>query len=450
MPILPPKVLAFLDALHIRVPLRTAVFGTIRLAKRIHTPLVAHRIHKLARKIAHELSTSNRPIRVGFLAINPAQFVYQNLYEVMSNDKNFDPYVIVCPDWVNVNKESYKSQKKFFADKKMRIATSIDPGNPPDVVFFPNLDDHIFSGIISLKKAYDKILCCSLFYSMGLDNCGDFYVYQPDFRYTWRQYVPCPLYKKLATKHGMRNGKNVVCCGSPKSDSLFNTAGESQYWKDTSHNRKRIIWAPHWSVLTHGRMSNFDRYYMAFIDYLRHHPNIEIVLKPHPLLKARLTDAATKTRLSFNNSSYTETDCLSTAESFDAFVSEWRSLPNANYMDDGDYNELFASSDAMILDSVSFMAEYMISGKPMCFCVREPLPELQSRLGFNEFSRDLQSAMTIASNWDEIVSFIDKIVTDNDDGLQERRRQVVEKHLSVNKGHVCEFIANDIKHALGR
>ena len=450
MPLLPPRLLSILDALHIRVPLRTAVFRTIDLVNKALTPVVASRINSLARQKAHELSISKRPIRVGFLAINPAQFVYQNLYETMSRDKDFDPCVIVCPDWVNAEHGTNESLKRLFTDKGMQVATSIDPDNPPDMVFFPNFDDHVFSGVISLRKSYDKILCCSLLYSMGIDNSGAFYVYHPDFRYMWRQYVPCEFYRELATRRGLRKGDNVVCCGSPKSDSIFNTTGKCSYWKDSSHRRKRFIWAPHWSVLTHGRTSNFDRYYKTFIDYLRHHPDIEIVLKPHPLLKARLTDAETKARLSRNNASYEETDCLPTAEAFDAFVSEWRSLPNANYMDGGDYNELFASSDAMILDSISFMAEYMITEKSMCFCVREPLNELQSRLEFNQFGKDLQSAMTIASTWDEISAFIDRIVAEGDDGLIARRRQVIEKHLSVNKGHVCQFIADDIKHALGR
>ena len=222
---------------------------------------MASRINSLARQKAHELSISKRPIRVGFLAINPAQFVYQNLYDTMSKDNDFDPYVIVCPDWVNAEHGTNESLKRLFTDKGMQVATSIDPDNPPDMVFFPNFDDHVFSGVISLRKSYDKILCCSLLYSMGIDNSGAFYVYHPDFRYMWRQYVPCEFYRELATRRGLRKGDNVVCCGSPKSDSIFNTTGKCSYWKDSSHRRKRFIWAPHWSVLTHGRTSNFDRYY---------------------------------------------------------------------------------------------------------------------------------------------------------------------------------------------
>lgn len=449
MPLLPPKLLAFLDALRLRVPLRTAAFALQDLLRRAFTPVIVHKINALARRKRRELKASGRPIRVWFLAINPAQFVYQNLYETMAGDKDFEPGVLLCPEWVAVGAEAETAQKKFFADKGMRVATSIDWSRPPDVVFFPNLDDRVFSGVIQLHKVFDRILCCSLLYSMGLDNSGDFYVCHPDFRYVWRQYVPCQHYKELAVRHGWRNGDNVTCCGSPKSDSLFSAHGGCP-WKESAHTRTRIIWAPHWSVLAFGRMSNFDRYYRSFLDYLTRHPEIEIILKPHPLLKARLTDPATKARFAREDARYEETDCLPTAQAFDDFVAAWCALPNANVMDTGDYNDLFASSDAMILDSVSFMAEYMVTEKPMCFCLREPLSRLQARLGFNEFGKDLQSAMTQASDWDGIVAFIDRIVSTGDDGLRERRQQVVAKHLSVNRGRVCSFIADGIKQSLGR
>lgn len=450
MPLLPPRLLALLDALHLRVPLRTAVFGIQTLPKRLYTPFVASKIRALESTKRTELSNSSRPIRVYFLAINKAQFVYQSIYDAMEKDPSFEPTILVCPEWVESGPDADERLRQYFTDKGMRISTQIDSQKLPDVVFFPNLDDRVFKGVIRLKKAYDKILCCSMFYSMGIDNSGSFYVYQPDFRFTWKQYVPCVFYKELASKHGWRNGRNVVCSGSPKSDTLFGISQDCLFWKDRSHAHKRIIWAPHWSVLVYGKMSNFDRYYRHFFEFAKSHPEIEIVLKPHPLLKPRLTDPAKKNRFRAEDPEYVEVDCLPTEREYDEFVRQWCSLPNANYMDSGDYNDLFSSSDTMILDSVSFMAEYLVTEKPMCFCVREPLDQLQDRLGFNEFGKDLQSAMTIAPEWENIERFIADIVSKGDDGLSSKRAEVVKKHLSVNKGHVGEFVALDIKRSLCR
>lgn len=450
LPLLPPKVLAVLDALHLHVPLRTAVFGFQDFMRKRYTPLVANKIHSLEQSKRTELAKSTRQIQVYFLAINKSQFVYQSIYDAMAKDPVFEPIVLVCPEWVESGTNANERLQRYFIEKGMRIATQLDPQTPPDVVFFPNLDDRVFGGVIRLKAVYDKILCCSMFYSMGIDNSGDFYIYQPDFRFVWKQYVPCTFYQQLATKHGWRKGDNVICSGSPKSDSLFGDSSDSPYWKDRTHTRKRFIWAPHWSVLVYGRMSNFDRYYKQFFTFAKNHPEIEIVLKPHPMLKPRLTDPAKKSRFRSEDPNYVEVECLTTEREYDDFVRQWCELPNTNYMDSGDYNDLFASSDAMILDSVSFMAEYMATEKPMCFCVREPLEQLQTRMGFNEFGKDLQSAMTIAPEWEDIERFITKVVSNGDDGLHPQRTCIVEKHLSVNKGHVGEFVANDIKRSLGR
>ena len=57
-------------------------------------------------------------------------------------------------------------------------------------------------------------------------------------------------------------------------------------------------------------------------------------------------------------------------EEYDAYCRAWDALPNAKVVM-GEYLAYFASSDAMILDSVSFMAEYLYVHKPALFLTRE-------------------------------------------------------------------------------
>ncbi len=238
-------------------------------------------------------------------------------------------------------------------------------------------------------------------------------------------------------------GNNATCLGFPRGDEILSAAAEDKTWKMPTS--KKIIWAPHWSVLTHSRLGNFDRYAYKLLDWLKSHKDVEIVLKPHPLLRARLTDSATIAKLSAGNPDFQNPNTFKTAEEYDAFLSEWESLPNGTVMDSGDYFSLFKSSDAMLLDSGSFMAEYMILDKPMCFCNRDrSFAELQN--AFNTFGGQLLTGMAIADNWDSIESFLSSV--GKEDKKKEVRQQMISQFLSANKGHVGESIATFIKSTL--
>ena len=47
MPVLPPKVLDFLDRIHLRVPIRTVAFGLEAYWRRLRAPIVRRQIARL-------------------------------------------------------------------------------------------------------------------------------------------------------------------------------------------------------------------------------------------------------------------------------------------------------------------------------------------------------------------------------------------------------------------
>ena len=53
------------------------------------------------------------------------------------------------------------------------------------------------------------------------------------------------------------------------------------------------------------------------------------------------------------------------------YENQWRNLQNADVIDEGMYDELFVNSDAMILDSVSFLAEYLYVHKTLLQLMRK-------------------------------------------------------------------------------
>ena len=151
---------------------------------------------------------------------------------------------------------------------------------------------------------------------------------------------------------------------------------------------------------------------------------LEMVLKPHPALKSQCI------RIGFSE------------ELFDQYMHEWQSLPNASVVTDGDYMDLFATSDALILDSLSFIAEYLVTGKPLCFLSKFPTFEQLADL-FNDFGKKAISLVDIAYNFDEASAFIDAVCSGTA-VVKEERNYFTETMLKMNFGRAGEFVVNHI------
>src|SRR5690606_19422669 len=112
----------------------------------------------------------------------------------------------------------------------------------------------------------------------------------------------------------------------------------------------RVIWAPHHSVgndwLAFGV---FHQMYKDMLHWAETVPNIHFVLKPHPGLFPLVVDMGLVSRTQL-----------------DTFMAHWQALPNCAIVD-GQYGELFAASDAMLTDGMSFLTEYQLFDKPLVF-----------------------------------------------------------------------------------
>ena len=66
---------------------------------------------------------------------------------------------------------------------------------------------------------------------------------------------------------------------------------------------------------------------------------------------------------------------------------------------------------------------------------------------FNEFGKDLMGAVDIADEWPDAERFLESVAAGQDD-QSPRRRFVIEKYFSVNKGRVGEAMSLSILHSL--
>lgn len=229
---------------------------------------------------------------------------------------------------------------------------------------------------------------------------------------------------------------NVVVVGSTKMDPLIDGShNKSSYpWIDPSHRKKRVIWAPHHSIKWGICFSTFHLNFKFFLEYARKHSEIEWVFKPHPNLRHYylISESTLPGNDSFTN------------ENLEKYYMEWESLPNATVYERGDYHNMFATSDAMITDSVSFLSEYLYSGKPGLFL---NIPTQK----FNEYGEIIKNAWYQAdgSDFNEIEKFIDNVVITDEDPLKSFREDIFNKYLKNDGVTASEKIFNYIKSSIG-
>lgn len=115
--------------------------------------------------------------------------------------------------------------------------------------------------------------------------------------------------------------------------------------EDVSNRKVRVLWSPHWSTGdTSFQISTFDSSKTGILGFARaHQSRFDWVLRPHPNLLRN--------------------------ESARVFIEEWDQLSNTS-ISLGNYTQLFRDVDLQILDSVSFLAEFSLTGRRSIFLRR--------------------------------------------------------------------------------
>ena len=171
-------------------------------------------------------------------------------------------------------------------------------------------------------------------------------------RMAWRVFCETEQTRDYFVQFGHSDPEKFVVSGYPKLTRLLRARDEEEKWPIAAavERRFRIIWAPHYSVGTDWLgFGTFDRIHRDFLALARERPDIEFVLKPHPALFTFAVQVGALTQ-----------------HELDGFLNGWQALPNCAVAT-GTYAHLFAASDMMVTDGLSFFTEYPIFEKPLVF-----------------------------------------------------------------------------------
>ena len=231
----------------------------------------------------------------------------------------------------------------------------------------------------------------------------------------------------LTNRNG-RNGKGVVFSGSPKLDALVARARsltrDNARWPLPGTDRLRVLWTPHHSY--HDGWLNFGNFVRVHDKMLRlasKHPEIDFVLRPHPFLFSTMTGRGQLKKKELKR-----------------WRKEWRKLPNTAIDLAGDPAELFAATDLMFTDGISFLAEYPLAARrPGVFLERE------GHWGFTELGELSATANVRITRFREFRKLLKNIATGAAE-LPDRSAEISALELAAlpNPGRVSDSVVEEV------
>ena len=359
-------------------------------------------------------------IKIGFVLYTPSMWSCEKLYRLLLENEKYDPYIVVCKFETGAkesNEKNYESTCKYFKEKKYNmIMIDSKEINDIDIMFYLTPFD-IIPKSICIQKLPLKFLTAYVTYSfMIADRDEKFNL--PMYHLTWKFFADTLIYKQLMNKKTVTGDDNVEFCGYIRMDEFYDKSAikEDKIWKLPSKNKKmyKIIYAPHHSVFDEkAGFSTFDQNYMFMYELAKKYKdNTTWIVKPHPLLGGRI----------IRNGFFKD------YEEYDNYLKLWNELPNAKVVTDGTYFDIFKTSDTIILDSVSFLAEYQYVHKPLLFLTRETQR-------FNEFGDKLKEVLYKVPGDDlaSIEAFLKDVVINNNDTMKKEREDFFDKYLNYYK-----------------
>ena len=280
----------------------------------------------------------------------------------MKESNRFDPVVLVCPI-VNYGYDNMIRRMdqcfSFFKERGYVVQMAYDRGSDtyldvrkelaPDIIFYTNPYEGLIYGHYFITHFRDVL---TVYVPYFFNDTADVERGYDEFllNVVWRRYLETDMHKKWAVEYSKSRGRNAVVTGYPGIELLIKEGAEPVRWawKIKDRRLKRIIWAPHHSIFATD-MYKYAAFLMicdGMVDLAkRYQDQVQFAFKPHPLRRNKLEKIWGKEK----------TDC---------YYTEWAQMPNTTVVE-GDYIDLFLSSDAMIHDSGSFIAEYLYLDKPV-------------------------------------------------------------------------------------
>lgn len=387
-------------------------------------------------KVRRKLTESQRII-VAFLVYNPAIWKYENLYRLFERDDRFLPTIIISVIKDDNPGVAFKTNLEFFSqdhnvfegnEATYKSHINFHKSLNPDIVVTSSPYDSSFHRNF---RSYKLLKYLTIYAQYGINTSNNHFVdINTHNNLLWKYFVESQfhlgLYKKWV-KEDFKIGYNFIYCGYIGADEIKHLSYDRIFKK--FNNRKLVIWAPHWSIdkrIKELNISTFLDYFLIMIEIAEQYiSEIDFVLKPHPNLRNLLIKEE-----------------FWGVEKTNQYYDKWHRGVNTSLVD-GNYIDLFNESDAIIHDSGAFIVEYLYTGKPAGYLLKDNF-DLEF---YNDFGKEALKSYHLIKNKNDIVIFLDNLLFDEDTKFTQRERfynqYLIEHHHNASE-NVYKYILNSI------
>jgi len=382
--------------------------------------------YKMCKKHQHLLAQikDKKCIRVVFLAIHKSVWKVDPVFKKMLAHQHFDPVVLICPFTASSEERMWNEMHQaleYFKAKEYPVVSSFnhDKGEwlkleelNPDIVFFTN--PHNLTRKEYYEDAYLNYLSCYIPYHHEVVSYGsNIDQYNQNFHNAmWKIFASHKASYELFLNYSVSKGMNVIVTGYPAMETILEKMEKNTYnyvWK-SKDSRIKIIWAPHHTIdMPELPFSNFLEYSDNFRRLAEEYKSrIVWAFKPHPLLREKL----------YKHISWGK-------KRTDEYYEFWNSNEYTQ-LEEGEYEDLFCSSNALIHDSGSFLAEYLYLKKPVAYMMAKK----NNQNYFTDFGLKALSSCVVINDFIGVVNFVDNLILDKYHIIN-KHKEFIQEEISI-------------------
>ncbi len=386
-------------------------------------------------EIENKLKISKARINFAAYVVFDSTYGIDNLFKMMIKDNiHWNPKIVIIPDTLRGKenaRKTYNKTKEFFINKYGNdfILDGWNCDNDEyydllsefDMVYYANPYDAMVHRYHSIEYgAENDVLPIIISYGYDVGRNTTLSRLQGiELNIAWKIFTDTTFSYADCLKYMINGGENVVLSGYAKMDNYVISELESN---ELSPNKKRILITPHHTIDMEGLpLSNFIKYKEFILDLPDIFPEIEFILRPHPLLFTTM----------INKNIWSKEECKK-------YINKLKEK-GIKHSVEGGYLHLFNECDAIINDCGSFTVEWMFTGKPGCFVYNDKL----SKNHLTDLMNNCIKTYTIARNERDIISFIQNVV-DGKLSVSNDTKLWAKNNIFINHPNVSDFIFDKI------
>jgi hypothetical protein len=376
-----------------------------------------------------------RKIRVLFHVSNPCKWHGYALYKLFAENENFDPLVLASgvkvsgaqsgtADGCSGDDVSYlRSCGMRVEEAHCRLTNECVAMAhfSPDIVIYHNpwgIDPK--QGVI---HAASHALTCYIPYCCHM-MISEFDYMERFHRLLWKYFVESEAHVE---SYRMRfAADNCVAVGNLHLDRYATESPDaSKFWKDRSPTKKRIIYAPHFTFNASHMMATFRENGRFMLSMASMYPDTTWVLRPHP-----------------DFDMHAVCDGIMTASELKEYYGAWEKYGTT--FRGAEYIDLFKTSDCLITDCISFLADYLPTGKPVFF-----LRSSRQSVDFNDFGKKIVDAYYQINSNADLDRLFSRVIVRGDDFMEKQRMALIGELMPSVGNNPSRRVFECIKSELG-